>query len=128
MTAQTKSSAQTDPISKERLRLWLKLLKASSLIEDEVRRRLCDVRVVVGSKRCQCLDQALFTHIGIDPSRQRIVGVKSTVHFRADYEPIADKVLVVEAPGAHPCRLDAVTYRNLRPGVRLGPGGQPFGP
>ncbi|MCH2094882.1 MAG: MarR family transcriptional regulator [Rhodobacteraceae bacterium] len=27
-------------MSKERLRLWLKLLKASSLIEDEVRRRL----------------------------------------------------------------------------------------
>ncbi len=28
------------PLSKERLRLWLKLLKASRLIEDEVRRRL----------------------------------------------------------------------------------------
>lgn len=28
------------PLSKERLRLWLKLLKASSLIEEEVRRRL----------------------------------------------------------------------------------------
>ena len=27
-------------LSKERLRLWLKLLKASSLIEDEIRRRL----------------------------------------------------------------------------------------
>lgn len=29
-----------EPLSKERLRLWLKLLRASSLIEDEVRRRL----------------------------------------------------------------------------------------
>ncbi len=29
-----------EPISKERLRLWLKLLKASSLIEEEIRRRL----------------------------------------------------------------------------------------
>lgn len=28
------------PLSKERLRLWLKLLKASGLIEEEVRRRL----------------------------------------------------------------------------------------
>ena len=28
------------PMSKERLRLWLKLLKASRLIEDEIRRRL----------------------------------------------------------------------------------------
>ena len=29
-----------DPLSKERLRLWLKLLKSSCMIEDEVRRRL----------------------------------------------------------------------------------------
>lgn len=37
-------SAQTDlvpePLSKDRLRLWLKLLKASRAIEDEVRRNL----------------------------------------------------------------------------------------
>ncbi len=82
-----------------------------------------DVRIVVGSKRCQCLDQAIFRHIGIDPAEQRIVAVKSSVHFRADFESMADKILVVEALGAHPCRLDNLTYHNLRPGVRLGPGG-----
>lgn len=86
-----------------------------------------DVRVVIGSTRCQCLDQAIFRHIGIEPADQRIVAVKSSVHFRADFEPIADKVLVVEAPGAHPCRLDKITYHKLRPGVRLGPGGRPHG-
>jgi len=82
-----------------------------------------DVRVVIGSVRCQCLDQAIFTHIGIEPTELRIVAVKSSVHFRADFESIADKVLVVEAPGAHPCRLDRIVYKNLRSGVRLGPGG-----
>jgi microcystin degradation protein MlrC len=85
-----------------------------------------DVRVEIGSVRCQCLDQAIFTHLGIEPTRQRIVVVKSSVHFRADFEPIADKVLVVEAPGAHPCRLDKIAYKNLRPGVRLGPGGPQY--
>ena len=84
------------------------------------------VRVVVGSKRCQCLDQAIFTHIGIEPAAQRIVGVKSTVHFRADFEPIAGRILNAEAPGANPCRLDRVEYARLRPGVRLGPLGRPF--
>lgn len=86
-----------------------------------------DVRIVIGSIRCQCLDQAIFTHIGIEPRKQRIVALKSSVHFRADFEPIADKVLVVEAPGAHPCRLDKIIYKNLRPGVRLGPGGRQMG-
>ena len=84
-----------------------------------------DVRVVIGSTRCQCLDQAIFRHCGIEPSEQRIVAVKSSVHFRADFESLADKILVVAAPGAHPCRLDDITYHNLRPGVRLGPGGPP---
>ena len=86
-----------------------------------------DVRIVIGSVRCQCLDQAIFKHIGIDPAEQRIVAVKSSVHFRADFEPIAGRVLVAEAPGAHPCRLDKITYHNLRPGVRLGPGGRSHG-
>ena len=36
----TRPKPQPKPLSKERLRLWLKLLKASGLIEDEVRRRL----------------------------------------------------------------------------------------
>jgi len=85
-----------------------------------------DVRVIVGSKRCQCLDQAIFTHVGIDPARQRIVAVKSTVHFRADFEPIAHRVLNAEALGANPCRLDRVNYTRLRSGVRLGPLGRPF--
>lgn len=90
--------------------------------------RDADVRVVVGSKRCQCLDQAIFTHIGIEPAAQRIIGVKSTVHFRADFEPIAARVLNAEAPGANPCRLDQVPYKRLRPGVRLGPGSRAFSP
>jgi microcystin degradation protein MlrC len=84
-----------------------------------------DVRVVVGSVRCQCLDQAIFRHCDIEPAEQRIVAVKSSVHFRADFGALADKILVVEAPGAHPCRLDNIQYLNLRSGVRLGPGGPP---
>ena len=40
MKTNPKADQSEDPIAKERLRLWLKLLKASSLIEDEIRRRL----------------------------------------------------------------------------------------
>ena len=45
MSASTKTHTPSAPISKERLRLWLKLLKASNLIEDQIRKRLrheCD--------------------------------------------------------------------------------------
>jgi DNA-binding MarR family transcriptional regulator len=40
MTVNTRSRSEAEPLSKERLRLWLKLLKASGMIEDQVRRRL----------------------------------------------------------------------------------------
>ncbi len=86
------------------------------------------VRVIVGGSRFQCLDQAIFRHLGVEPIEQRILAVKSTVHFRADFAPIAAEVLVVESPGAHPCRLAGVDYKHLRPGVRLGPGGPAFKP
>ncbi len=83
-----------------------------------------EVRVVVGSSRSQCLDLAMIRHLGIEPTEQKIVAVKSTVHFRADFDPIAAETLVVIAPGIHPCKLDDLEYRNLRGGVRLGPQGK----
>jgi microcystin degradation protein MlrC len=83
-----------------------------------------DVRIVVGSSRSQCLDLAMIRHLGIEPSEQRIVAVKSTVHFRADFDPIAAETLVVIAPGIHPCKLADLNYQNLRTGVRL----EPLGP
>ena len=62
-----------------------------------------DVTVVVTSIRNQCLDLAQFTHFGLDPAAARIVAVKSTAHFRADFEPIAARVIPVAAPGWFPC-------------------------
>ena len=80
-----------------------------------------DIKVLVGSQRFQCLDRAMFSHLGVDLSAARILAVKSTVHFRADFEPIAQAVWCVKTPGANPSKLDEVVYTNLRRGVRLGP-------
>lgn len=86
-----------------------------------------EVRVVVSSKRVQCLDLAIFRHIGVEPEAQRILAVKSTVHYRADFAPIASQVVSVIAPGANPCRVAGIPYKRLRPGVRLGPLGPVHG-
>ena len=81
------------------------------------------VRVVVGSLRAQCLDLSMIRHVGLEPTEQKIVVVKSTVHFRADFDPIAAETLVVLSPGANYCRPSDLSYQNLRPGVRLEPMG-----
>ncbi|MEX0329295.1 MAG: M81 family metallopeptidase [Ruegeria sp.] len=76
------------------------------------------IQIVVTSVRNQCLDLAQFRHFGLEPEQNKILCVKSTAHFRADFEPIAQDVLLCAAPGQFPCSLKDVNYRNLRPDVR----------
>lgn len=67
-----------------------------------------DIRIVVSSRRTQCLDRAFFTEFGEDPSQWDIVCVKSTAHFRADFQTDGGLILNVAAPGAFPCRLSEI--------------------
>jgi len=84
------------------------------------------VQIVVSSLRTQCLDQAFFTHFGIDLREPRIIALKSTVHFRADFEPLSHQVINVISPGFFGCQLDQLPYQHLRHGLRLGPDGPLF--
>ena len=79
------------------------------------------VRVAVSSRKQQAADQAMFRHLGADPARHPILALKSSVHFRADFEPIAGAILIVAAPGASPVDHRRLAYRKLRAGVRLMP-------
>jgi len=74
--------------------------------------------VVIGSARIQNADQELFRMVGIEPADFGIVVVKSTLHFLADYDPIAETIILAESPGANVCRPDQIPYTRLRPGIR----------
>ena len=89
-------------------------------------REAAGVRVVLASKKCQTADREMFRHLGLEPKTQRLVALKSSVHFRADFQPIAKEVLVVRAPG--PALADPADFRwtRLRRGMRLGPLGPAF--
>lgn len=90
------------------------------------RLRAGGVSVVVSTKRIQPTDQEPFLHVGIEPARQRIVALKSSVHFRAAFEPIAQGVLVVESPGAMIVDPMKLPFRRLRHGLRMRPLGPEF--
>jgi microcystin degradation protein MlrC len=81
------------------------------------------VSVVLACKRVQAADQEMFRHVGIEPSKVAILALKSTVHFRADFQPIAATILTVQSPGAHLTDPVDFPYRNLRRGIRLRPEG-----
>ena len=81
------------------------------------------VRVMVTSRGVQLADRAIMRHLGLEPAEQRIIALKSSVHFRNDFEEIAREILVVAAPGPVYADPGALEFRNLRAGVRKRPGG-----
>jgi microcystin degradation protein MlrC len=90
--------------------------------------RIGDVRVVVSSHKAQLADQSMYRYVGIEPTGQSILVNKSSVHFRADFEPIAEKLLICAAPGAMPADTATLPWTRLRPGIRIKPNGAPFSP
>lgn len=90
--------------------------------------RIDDIRIVVGSRKVQMADQEMYRFVGIEPTEQAILVNKSSVHFRADFEPIAEQIIICAAPGAMPADTSQLPWTRLRPGVRLKPNGQPFSP
>jgi microcystin degradation protein MlrC len=57
------------------------------------------VTILVVSHATQILDLQQFRAFGIDPARQRTLGLKSQQHFRAAFEPIAGNVVVCDSGG-----------------------------
>ena len=90
--------------------------------------RIGDVRVVVSSHKAQLADQSMYRYVGIEPTEQAILVNKSSVHFRADFEPIAEKLLICAAPGAMPADTASLPWTRLRPGIRIKPNGKAFAP
>ena len=57
------------------------------------------IRVLLSSAKMQMLDLDLFRYLGVEPAQMKLLVVKSSVHFRAAFGPIASAILVAKAPG-----------------------------
>ncbi len=79
------------------------------------------VQVAVASRKVQAADREMFRHLGIEPADCRILALKSSVHFRADFGPIAGEVLVAAAPGPVAADPGILAFTRLRPGVAQRP-------
>lgn len=84
--------------------------------------RVGGVRVVIVSRKMQAHDQAIFTQLGVEPAAMRLLAVKSSVHFRAHFQPIAAAVIVAAAPGPVVADPATLPFTALRAGLRLRPG------
>lgn len=71
------------------------------------------VQVIVCERRMQALDTAIFRSQEIEPTAQKIVVVKSSVHFRGAFGPIAARIIEVDTPGLTGVNLSRFTYHRL---------------
>jgi microcystin degradation protein MlrC len=79
------------------------------------------VRIAIASRKQQAADQAMFRHLRVEPADHAVLALKSSVHFRADFGPVASRILVVEAPGPNVADPAKLPFSRLRPGVRTSP-------
>jgi len=88
--------------------------------------RINDIRIVVACVKAQMADQAMFRYVGIEPTEQAILVVKSSAHFRADFTPIAEEILVSASPGPMIADTAQLPWKRLQPGMRIAPRGAAF--
>lgn len=72
------------------------------------------VEVILTEGRSQPLDAEVLRSVGIEPRDRKLIALKSAVHYRADYTPIAHEILEVDTPGVHSANLTNFRYESLR--------------
>jgi microcystin degradation protein MlrC len=72
------------------------------------------VEIILTDQRLQPYDAEVLRSLGIAPEKRKLIALKSAVHFRADYTPIAHAILEVDTPGVHSPNLLSYAYKKLR--------------
>lgn len=77
------------------------------------------IDIVVASHSLQTLDESIFLLHGIDVRQYKIVGLKSSQHFRAGFRDLAAAIVTADSPGLTAQRPDLFEHR--RAGRELWP-------
>ncbi|MFN8539316.1 MAG: M81 family metallopeptidase [Thermomicrobiales bacterium] len=72
-----------------------------------------EVRVVLTTHRYQPTDLEVFRSQGIEPTEQQILAVKSSVHFRAAFTPIAAEIVEVDTPGLTTPHMERFEFKRI---------------
>ena len=56
----------------------------------------------------------MIRFVGIDPTAEKLLVVKSTIHYRAAFEPLAKEIIEVNAPGLSPSNVARFEVERVR--------------
>jgi microcystin degradation protein MlrC len=72
-----------------------------------------DIEVILNTNRTQTFEPDIFSNLGVDPAAKAILLVKSTNHFYAGFQPIAEEILYIDAGAPYPSHPRETNYRKL---------------
>jgi microcystin degradation protein MlrC len=73
-----------------------------------------NIAVVITSRAQTPIDLNVFRSHGIEPTSLDVIGLKGKGHFRAAFEPIASRVILVEGPGITGADLSRLPFQHIR--------------
>jgi microcystin degradation protein MlrC len=72
------------------------------------------VQIVVVSRHHEPWDQGVFTSVGIDPKTKRYLLLKSRIHYRAGFAPLARATITCDGEGVTTSDNDRLRFRHVR--------------
>ena len=72
------------------------------------------MEIVVVSRHHEPWDQGVFTSVGIDPRFKRYLVLKSRIHYRAGFAPIARATITCDGHGVTTSDNSLLKYENVR--------------
>jgi microcystin degradation protein MlrC len=79
-------------------------------------------QIVVTERHHEPFDLVIFRHCGIEPTKKRFIMLKSRIHYRAGFKPIAAHIVECAGAGVTNADLSVYRYRKLvRPIYPLDP-------
>jgi microcystin degradation protein MlrC len=79
----------------------------------DVQRGDARAQIVVTERPHEPFDLGVFTHAGIDPGRKRYLMLKSRIHYRAGFKPIASRIVECSGEGVTNADLSIYPYAKL---------------
>lgn len=73
-----------------------------------------NMEIVVVSNHHEPWDQGVFTSVGIQPEYKRYLVLKSRIHYRAGFAPIAKATLTLDGKGVTTSDNNLLDYHNVR--------------
>jgi microcystin degradation protein MlrC len=84
------------------------------------------VQIVVTERQFEPWDLGAFRSVGIEPTQKKYLVLKSRIHYRGAFLPIARHVIECDSPGATSSNFDLFPFKKLRrPIYPLDPDAQP---